>query len=67
MSNFSNTVVLTLLHGHCSDIFVEAINIAKLLDKNVEFIYNGVKITLNKNSTPESFDEQFFNGLNVKD
>lgn len=46
MTHFSNTVILDLLGGHCFNIFVEATNIAKMLDKNVQFIYNGVTITL---------------------
>lgn len=59
MSHFTNTVVLDVQYGHWQDICLEAINIAKMLDKNVQFIYNDVQIKLNKNSTTQCFVKQF--------
>lgn len=62
MSHFTNTVVLDVQYGHWQDICLEAIKIAKMLDKNVQFTYNGVQIKLNKNSTTQCFIKQYGSG-----
>ncbi|SOK58692.1 hypothetical protein [Yersinia phage fHe-Yen9-04] len=59
MSHFTNIVKLDVQNGYWYDVYMEAINIAKMLDKNVEFLFNGVQITLNKNSSPECFVKQY--------
>lgn len=65
MSYFTDTVVLDVLHGHCNDVFAEAIIIAKALDKNVQFKFNGVDIVLNKNSTMQCFIKQYKNDVSA--
>lgn len=63
MSLFTNEVKLEVRHGHWSNIYTEAINIAKMLDKSVTFDYNGVSIKLNKHSKPECFVKQYQRGV----
>lgn len=45
--------------GHISQLFMSAKEIAISTDRVVTFIFNGVKVEINKNTTPQMCDKVF--------
>lgn len=67
MSVFCDEVILKVQAGvNIGFAAVEAINIAKSIDKTVVFKFNGVQIKLNKNSTLQCLEYQYNSSNDVK-